>query len=156
MECWNVQRRIRNDITFFGIMSLCHSRYCHGFGRLKGWAFSFFLYHSQIATMGPIAPNLNGMWILNTLTLIQLTQRKKDQCALDANGNLQDASEIEWHYDKDSEIPMNRTGMLAFNHILNSFFLNISICRPRTSCSRYCPNGWDNRSWIFGWHWPWL
>ena len=40
-----------------------------------------------------------------------------DQCALDANGNLKDASKIDWSYDKDDEMPMasssKPTGMLA-------------------------------------------
>jgi hypothetical protein len=56
---------------------------------------------------------------------IRLT-RNLDQCALDANGNFKDASEIDWSYDKDSEMPMapstgsKPTGMLAI-HIFNLF-----------------------------------
>lgn len=57
--------------------------------------------------------------------------KKFDQCALDANGNLKDAPEIDWSYDKDSEMPMassnkpTQTGILSFR--VSIFFLNISI-----------------------------
>jgi hypothetical protein len=40
-----------------------------------------------------------------------------DQCALDANGKLKDASEIEWHYDKDSAVPMTATPSSSGNNL---------------------------------------
>ena len=67
--------------------------------------------------MGSISPN--GKYII-ICTTIRLTQNV-DQCALDANGNLKDASEIEWRYDKDSEMPMasssKPTGMFFFQSV---------------------------------------
>jgi hypothetical protein len=81
--------------------------------------------------MGFIVPN--GKRILITSALIRLTQKKQDQCALDANGNLLDASEIDWSYDKDDEMPMASSsnkptqtlaGMLNLNIYL---FKNISL-----------------------------
>lgn len=59
-----------------------------------------------------------------TFTPTRLTE-KIDQCALYANRNLKDASEIDWSYDKDSEILMipSQTGMLALNTTLLTPFL---------------------------------
>lgn len=60
-----------------------------------------------------------------------------DQCALDANGKLKDASEIEWHYDKDSTVPMTVTPSSSVNNLeltgkfsfFNFFFTNINDCQ---------------------------
>ena len=75
--------------------------------------------------MGPIVPNGKSTIAFTSYTNLKTDSKHLlDQCALDSNGNLKDASEIDWSYDKDSEVPMapSQTGMIQSLTIQFKFF----------------------------------
>ena len=47
---------------------------------------------------------------------------KDPGCAVDTDGNLKDASEIEWHYDKDDVDPMPGPSSSSNPTMVSSFF----------------------------------
>ena len=47
---------------------------------------------------------------------------KDPGCAVDTDGNLKDASEIEWHYDKDDVDPMPGPSSSSNPTTVSSFF----------------------------------
>jgi hypothetical protein len=114
----------------------------------------YFFSHSLITTMGSIVPNGKRILITFQVCAYKTDSKKIDQCALDANGNLKDASEIDWSYDKDDEMPMASSSNKPTQSLEGMFNLNIYLfkkhqlpgvlivtVRSRTSHPQHCTNG---------------